>query len=402
MQKYEVIVIGAGPAGCQCARKLTQAGKKVLLVEKAKDFAANNYSSGGAPLNITQKYDLPEHIISTHWNQIGLYTSNNEHTWRSSKPTGVVLDFMKLRSFLTDEASKNGADVYLDCSYYGHEQKEGETLVHLRRHADTSPQSLLAEVIVDATGSERSVLANGAYDKTKAMAATGIEYHVEVDAKTYLHYGSALSFYIGQRWMPQGYAWIFPIKPNQLKIGVIRYFLHQHIVPHDPSIRQYLDNMMQQCFGSMKLPIHEKHGKTLFYTYGQKDKLFKDNVIAIGDSISTLNPLASEGIRHAMASADIASDHIVNFLERKQKFDAYPAALKNYFGMKWRLSEVIMNRLYREPNDHRLDLVLGAFKTLSMHELLELGFDYKFTKAAKFYANYTLLRAIDMLKSWLP
>lgn len=395
MQNYEVTIVGAGPAGCQCARRLAQAGKKVLLVEKSKNFSVNNYSSGGAPLAIAKTYHLPESVIGSYWHKVGLYTSHDEHIWTSPKPMGVILDFMKLRTFLSEESKKYGGDLRLDCSYQGHEKQNSKTLVHLKDHNTSTLDTIQTDVIVDASGSERSVLAKDRYDKSKSLAATGIEYHVQVDSATYNRYADTLSFFLGQRWMPQGYAWIFPIKPNELKIGVIRYFLHQHIVPHDPSIRHYLELMMQNCLGSTKLPIDDKHGKTLFYTYGQKDRLFEDNIIAIGDSISTLNPLASEGIRHALASGDIAAKCIEMFLKKQKGFKIYSAEMRHYFGWKWWLSEFIMRRLYREPDDHKLDLALSAFKSLSIQELIDLGFDYHFSKAAKFYANYALLRLID-------
>ena len=35
-EKYDAIVVGAGPAGAMCAFKLAKAGKEVLLVERAK------------------------------------------------------------------------------------------------------------------------------------------------------------------------------------------------------------------------------------------------------------------------------------------------------------------------------------------------------------------------------
>lgn len=402
MQNYEVTIIGAGPAGCQCARHLARAGKKVLLVEKSKDFAVNSYSSGGSPLSIADKYQLPESIISSYWHNVALYTSNDEHRWTSREPMGVVLDFMKLRAFLSNEACGHNGNLMLGSSYHHHETKNGKTLVHLKQHDKASEDVIETDVIVDATGAERSVLEKNSYDKSRALAATGIEYHVQVDAFTYRRYADTLSFFIGQRWMPQGYAWIFPYRQNELKIGVIRYFLHQHIVPHDPSIRHYLELMMKQRLGSAKLPISDKHGKTLFYTFGQRDRLYDGNVIAIGDSISTLNPLASEGIRHAMASGDIAARHIIQATESGQRdFKSYAKDMQRYFGRKWQLSEAIMKRLYCEPDDHKLDLVLQAFKRLSIQELLSLGFDYDFGNVAKFAANYTLFRGMDLIKRTL-
>ena len=50
MNTYDVAMIGAGPAGGQCARELAAEGHRVVLLEKAKTYFENNYSSGGAPL----------------------------------------------------------------------------------------------------------------------------------------------------------------------------------------------------------------------------------------------------------------------------------------------------------------------------------------------------------------
>jgi len=388
MQSYDAVIVGAGPAGGQCARQLALSGKKVLVLEKSKDFTINNYSSGGAPLSIMEAYALPQHIVSTYWDKLALRTTREMHHWTSGKPVGVILDFKQLRHFLTEEASKHAGEIRLGCTFINHTQGNGYTLVHLQQQGKRAHEIVQTRVLVDATGSERDVLSQKAYDKSKALASTGIEYHVEVDDFIYQRYAETLSFFLGHRWMPQGYAWIFPVKKNILKVGIIRYFLHEQIVPHDLSMRNYLDHLMLQCFGSLNLPIHDKHGKTLYYTYKQKDLHYNNNIIAIGDAVSTLNPLAAEGIRHAMESGNIAAKHIIAYLENREYFDRYPSDLQQYYGLKWRLSEILMNRIYREKNDRKLDLMLRAFKFFSFNEIIDLGFNYKWHKALKFYMAY--------------
>lgn len=394
MPRFDAIVIGAGPAGCQCARQLSKAGKKVLLLEKSKDFTVNNYSSGGAPLDIKADYALPDSLVSSYWQKLALHTSHNEHVWHAPEPMGVVLDFMKLRTYLAEDSTAHGAEVLLNSSYLHHEKKDKSTIVHIKRHEHPSSEAVETEVLVDATGAERSVLAKNRYDKSQALAATGIEYHIDIDPLTFQRYANTLSFFLGQRWMPQGYGWIFPIKPNQIKVGVIRYFLHEQIVSHDPSMRYYLEGMLHKCLGTSKPKILEKHGKTLYYTYKHKDLHYEENIIAIGDAVSTLNPLASEGIRHAMAGANIAAKHIISYLHGQSDFHSYPHDLSKYYGHKWSLSEKMMNRIYREREDHNLDLFLESFKRFSFQELIDLAFGYKWNKAFKFYTNYHLLKTL--------
>jgi digeranylgeranylglycerophospholipid reductase len=130
---YDVVVIGAGPAGGHCAREVAMKGKKVLLVEKSKDFSVNNYSSGGAPAEFIKDYSLPETVIGTTWNKIALYTSSKSYEWKDTSYQGVVLDFMKLRTFLAEQVKQNGSEVLLNHAYHHHEERDGKTIVFLKQ-----------------------------------------------------------------------------------------------------------------------------------------------------------------------------------------------------------------------------------------------------------------------------
>ncbi len=43
MKKFDVVVVGGGPAGGQCARILAKLGRRVLLIERFKDFTKNSF-----------------------------------------------------------------------------------------------------------------------------------------------------------------------------------------------------------------------------------------------------------------------------------------------------------------------------------------------------------------------
>lgn len=385
---YDAVVIGAGPAGGQCARELAMQGKKILLVEKAKDFTINNYSSGGAPAELLKDYTLPQSVIGSPWHKIVLYTSKQRHEWKNLSYHGVVLDFMKLRNYLAEQVTAHGSQVLLNHSYHHHENKEGAISVALRDLSNNEIKIVDTQVLVDATGTERKVLQKGVYNKKKAIAVTGIEYLVQVDPDQYQSYAHTLSFFLGLKWMPQGYSWIFPMEKNQLKIGVVRYFAHDHIVPHDASYRLYLDQMINDCLDKKQPSILDTHGKTLYYTLGQKDPLFEGNIIAVGDAISTLNPLASEGIRHALYSGRVCAKYILKYLSEQKSFHGYTKDMRRYFGFRWKTSEFIMNCMYREKNDQRLETYANAFQSLSFNEMLEFAFEYRFRTIIKFFWKF--------------
>lgn len=394
MNQYDVIIVGAGPAGGQCARTLSALGKKVLLAERNKDFSINNYSSAGAPLEIMEAFALPEKIVGTSWNKLAIHSSFNQAIWSSPKWLGVILDFMKLRSFLAEEMVKNGGTLKLGHSYQSHKVHKNHIQVEFKNLESKESQHYETKILVDATGCERQILSkhNGT-PHFSSFPSTGIEYLVEASPQDYEKYSHTLSIFMGLKWMPQGYAWIFPMQKNQLKIGVGRYFQNDTFVPYNKSYRHYLDNMIQETLHESNPSIIDKHGKTITYTYGHKDPYYNGNLIAIGDAVSSINPLAFEGIRHAMHCSNIAAKHINNRLEgRCTTFGGYLSDMQRYFGIKWKISELLMKIIYKQANDHKIDSMLNAFRSFSFEEMMGLAFHYKPSKAFKFltrYAYYT-------------
>lgn len=388
MKIYDVVIIGAGPAGGQCARELACHGFKVLVVDKAKSFLENNYSSGGAPLDFMKQFNLPESIVGSYWDILRIQSTSCKALWKNSSPFGPVIDFDKLRDFLTSEMHRAGGEILLGCQYQGHQIYSQIVEVYLKDLTNSTIFPVRASIVVDATGSERKVLAQQNYDKHQAIVATGIEYHIQVEKSVYQNYAQALNFFLGHHWMPQGYAWIFPMKPSFLKVGVIRYFQNKNYVHYDPSYKHYLQRLLALC-GHYQ--VTDKHGKTIYYTERQKDIRYRGPIIAIGDSISSINPLGWEGIRHAMASGHLAAQTIISYLKKEiSDLSSYEKALQLYFGRKWFFSEKLMNYLFKTKSDHLIDQAVRSFSLMDNEEIMQVIFHYRFRYTLKSYFRYFL------------
>ncbi len=394
MQYFDVVIVGAGPAGGEAARGLSKAGFHILLLEKESSFAANDFSSGGAPLEILNDFKLPSEVVGAFCHQIKIATSHDDHLWQAQENIAVVLDFKKLRSFLAEQTTKNGSTVRLGTTYHSHETQDKQTHVHFKNNTTEKIETIETRVLIDATGSERRVLMGPQKNKPgnrKVIVGRGIEYLLEVPETVYQSHASCLSFYIGTKWMPQGYAWIFPMQDRRLKVGVGRNYPDEQIVPHEKAMGHYLDQLIRECLKTEDIHVLDKHGKTIVYTCHQQDQYRDQNVIAIGDAVSTVNPLTFEGIRHALKSGQIAAAHVRNFLERGQSLDQYPSEMRRYCGMKWTTSEILTEKIYREPDDDKMTMMLSALKGLSLNALKDLVFYYTFKSAVQFYAVYQFL-----------
>jgi geranylgeranyl reductase family protein len=69
MEKYDVIIVGAGPAGLKCAEVLGNAGKKVLLLEKNPEIGPK-VCAGGLTRKCFRYLNLPPELIQNKFQDV--------------------------------------------------------------------------------------------------------------------------------------------------------------------------------------------------------------------------------------------------------------------------------------------------------------------------------------------
>ena len=62
MEEFDVIIVGGGPAGLQCARELSRSSLRILLLEKREGFG-DKLCGGGLTMKSMEVLPLPDHII---------------------------------------------------------------------------------------------------------------------------------------------------------------------------------------------------------------------------------------------------------------------------------------------------------------------------------------------------
>ena len=60
MEKYDTIIVGAGPAGLRAARVLAEAGKKILVLEKNRTIGQTICAGG---LTLRDMDFVPKNIV---------------------------------------------------------------------------------------------------------------------------------------------------------------------------------------------------------------------------------------------------------------------------------------------------------------------------------------------------
>ncbi len=373
-KNLDVIVIGAGPAGGQCARELAKLGRHVVLLEHSQEIGEPNYSTAGTPKETIEEFELPTSVLSATWNRIYFASSHEQVEWTYPDVRGYVFDFAALRKFLSEDAAHKGADIMVGTGVTSLIEDSGQ-FVGVRYKSVWGEGELRAPVIVDATGHWGFV--NSQLHLNKGLPEDFVS-AMEVQM-TAMPQGLAgtLGFYFGDV-APRGYAWVFPMEQSKAaKMGIGSY----GPLPPGVELKPLLKNFIAKFDTTKHLEPTEIHGGGGYISPGVKNHVY-NNIILIGDAAFQVNGLAYEGIRHAMRCGRLAANSIHQCLhdtiDQVELKKTYEAEWHKVFGSRWRASYKNANIIYHKFSDADWDKVVEAYRDLSPADALEVFFHYRY------------------------
>jgi flavin-dependent dehydrogenase len=406
-----VLVVGAGPAGGDLARRLALQGVDVVLVDRLDDLDRSAFSSAALPIETMARLGLPAEVVGSRWREWQLIGPGAAtRRWASPHPLGVVLDFGGLRRWQAEQCRRWGGRVLLGlraCS----SRQEGEGMVTLLRRCDGSTLQVSSDWTVDASGHARALLGDPPVTDRRRdglVRAAGLEWLLRVSPSCWERWADRLSFCLGSDWVPQGYGWIFPMQPGVLKLGVCRLVDPQRRQPplggliHDLG-RRLLAGGEGGNAGGEPLAVLDRHGGLVRSTIRRREAHQRGRLVGLGDAVSTANLLGGEGIRHALTSSAVLAPLLQQALgapvgssSQRRPLRNYAPQLRRALGWRWSLSGRLARHTWRGLHgpgaDGRLDQVLRGLENRRAEDLSALLFGYRFESYG--------LRALPYLLGW--
>ena len=316
---YDIVIVGGGPAGSSAAFAAAKNGVKVALLEKEECISQTVRTSGVTWIKDVKKFGIPPDC----YNEIKNYSfcsPNNQVSVRDSKPRAVVLDVRKTYQWLAQQAEKEGTDIFLKTNVTD-VIKNNQGKISGVKTSSKENCVFNSKIVIDASGFQSVVAKSLGLVTQWERFGAGAEYEAyaeHVDSDT-------LWLMVGQQYSPAGYAWIFPVSKNIIRIGVGVGKPESSVDPTEK-----LKELMEKKPGPIKnlgkiTPIEFHYG--LIPNDGLSRKTVYDNLILVGDSAGQANPLVLEGIRYAIIFGRVAGEVSANAIKSG---DTSEKSLKKY------------------------------------------------------------------------
>ena len=386
-REYDLIVVGAGPTGSSAAYAAAKNGIKVALLEKEENVAQTVRTSGVTWIDYAKEFGIPEDC----YNPIRTYnfcSPNNTVSITDSKPKAAVLDVRKTYRFLADMAKKNGAEIFVNTNVTNVITENG-SIVGVKASSSNSEMIFHARMLIDASGFQSAVSKSLGLVKQWERFGVGAEYEAEVENVK----SDTWWLMVGQMYSPAGYAWIFPLGKNMVRIGVGVGKPESHV---DPT--QRLDELIEKGAGPIKdlgkITKKEFH-YGLIPNEGLSRKTVYDNLILVGDTAGMANPLVLEGIRYAIkygrVAGDVASKAIKSGDTSEKALQYYEETWKKEIESKIKSAHKVQAR-WLELSDSEWDKEIDIISNLTADEFLDfVRADFTISKIVKIAAHHPIL-----------
>ena len=385
--EYDLVVVGAGPAGSSAAYAAAKNGIKVALLEKEENVAQTVRTSGVTWIDYAKEFGIPEDC----YNPIRTYnfcSPKNKVSISDEQAKAAVLDVRKTYRFLADQAKKNGAEIFVNTNVT-EVITEGGNIVGVKASSANDEITFRAKMVIDASGFQSVVSKSLGLVKQWKRFGVGAEYEAEVENVN----SDTWWLMVGQMYSPAGYAWIFPLGKNLVRIGVGVGKPESEV---DPT--QRLDELIEKGVGPIKdlgrITKKEFH-YGLIPNEGLSRKTVYDNLILVGDTAGMANPLVLEGIRYAIkygrVAGDTASKAIKSGDTSEKALQHYEETWKKEIEPKIKSAHKVQAR-WLGLSDDDWDKEIGMISNLTADEFLDfIRADFTVSKIVKLATHHPML-----------
>ncbi|MGE7436837.1 MULTISPECIES: geranylgeranyl reductase family protein [Kitasatospora] len=340
---WDVVVVGAGPAGSSAAHAAAAQGRRVLLLDKSEH--PRYKTCGGGIIGPSRdslppdfKLPLQDRIHAVTFSLGGRFT----RTRRSKRMLFGLVNRDEFDLRLVQAAEQAGAVLVTGVTVSGVEQDEDARTVFV---TTADGRRIEARAVVGADGSASRIGRH--VGVTFDQIDLGLEAEIPVPESVSEFWAGKIHLDWGP--LPGSYGWVFPkTDSGTLTVGVIS------ARGDGEATKQYLAEYIRQLgLAGFTPSIESGH---LTRCRAEDSPLSRGRVLVAGDAAGLLEPWTREGISYALRSGRLAGEWAVKVAEadgmtavRRQALN-YAFAIKAGLGVEMRAGKVMLNAFERRPH----------------------------------------------------
>jgi digeranylgeranylglycerophospholipid reductase len=301
---FDVVVVGAGPAGSEAARAAAGAGLRTLLVEEHATVGVPNHCTGKLSHHAFREFDLPGALALNAVSAAVFHSPGGASVHlRRATVDSYIVDRVAFDRWLVDRAASAGAEVMTGVRITAARRDDGMMLLR-GEHRARSRQTFEARcrLIIDAEGSAPRLPGMVGLSLPRRHAL-GLQYEMRgVGGLT----SDTPEMFFGQGIAPGFFAWLMPLGGDRARIGLCVdprgakrppvWYLDRLIATHPAlCLRTAGASVVQKVAG--RIPLLTRRAK-----------VSARGMIVAGDAAGHVKATSGGGIYYAMIAGRIAGE----------------------------------------------------------------------------------------------
>ncbi len=374
--EYDVVIVGAGPAGSYAAKILAENGVKTLVVDKRQEIGAPKRCAEGINCADLKKVGIrpdPAWAMQEIKGAVIYSPSGRPLAVKPKDARGYIVERKIFEKHLARDAIKAGARYMVKTLATGVIKEEGR-VCGIRANQMGKEYAIRSKIVIAADGTDSKIARSAGLDTSNPLKDyhSGFQYEM-AGLKNYDP--EMLHIYFGNGLKPVSYIWIFPKSRSTANVGIGIISKHSE---EGNKAKDYLDRFIE------KHPeIFEDASPIEINTGGIPvgsaiDTLAIDGLMVVGDAAHQVNPIHGGGIalamRAAKIAAEVASQAVAEGDYSKRRLSEYEAIWRKTDGAK--IERLLKLRLFLEKlEDKDLEMFPDILTSEDMIKIT--GGDYK-------------------------